>query len=265
MADSELAGGPPQMNANGLARVPWAAIAIGAALVASTAVGISGWERVRTRPKGRMIDVTGSAKKRIVSDRIEWTATIETQNLDRTIAAKALAGHVKTALAYLAEQGVQKDEISAEAVSVEEQKETDYIGTGDKRIEKTVFKGYKTSQQITIASNDVARVGRISREITQLLERGVPVSSSDPSYFYSKLGELKIEMLAAAAHDARVRANAILAQTGGGKVARLRSADMGVINVNPANSTETSWEGNNDTSSLDKDIITIVHVTFELE
>ena len=126
------------MNANGLARVPWAAIAIGAALVASTAVGISGWERVRTRPKGRMIDVTGSAKKRIVSDRIEWTATIETQNLDRTIAAKALAGHVKTALAYLAEQGVQKDEISAEAVTVEEIKETDYLGTGDKRIEKTV-------------------------------------------------------------------------------------------------------------------------------
>ena len=40
---------------------------------------------------------------------------------------------------------------------------------------------------------------------------------------------------------------------------------MGVINVNPANSTETSWEGNNDTTSLDKDIITIVYVTFELE
>ena len=93
----------------------------------------------------------------------------------------------------------------------------------------------------------------------------MPVSSSDPEYFYSKLGELKIEMLAVAARDARVRASAILAQTGGGRVARLRSADMGVINVNPANSTETSWEGNNDTTSLDKDIITIVHVTFELE
>ncbi|HXU00376.1 MAG TPA: SIMPL domain-containing protein [Polyangia bacterium] len=253
------------MSTNGHARVPWAAIAIGAALVASTAVGISGWERVRTRPKGRMIDVTGSAKKRIASDRIEWTSTIATQNLDRTVAAKALAGHVKTALGYLAEQGVKKEEISAEAVTVEEVKETAYIGTGDKRIEKTVFEGYKTSQQITIASNDVPRVARISREITQLLERDVPISSSDPTYYYSKLGELKIEMLAAAAHDARVRANAILAETGGGRVARLRSADMGVINVNPANSTETSWEGNNDTSSLDKDIITIVHVTFELE
>src|SRR5204863_7250743 len=139
----EMIGGDNLTTLNGFSRIPWAAIAIGAAMVASTAVGISGWERVRTRPKGRMIDVTGSAKKRIVSDRIEWTATIETKNLDRTVAAKALAAHVKTALDYLAEQGVKKDEIRGLAANVEEVKETEYIGTGAQRIEKTAFKGYK--------------------------------------------------------------------------------------------------------------------------
>jgi len=35
--------------------------------------------------------------------------------------------------------------------------------------------------------------------------------------------------------------------------------------INPANSTETSAQGNNDTSSLDKDIITIVHMTYKLK
>ena len=35
--------------------------------------------------------------------------------------------------------------------------------------------------------------------------------------------------------------------------------------INPANSTQTSEEGNNDTSALDKDIITIVHAEYELE
>ena len=252
-------------TSNGFGRVPWAAIAIGAAMVASTAVGISGWERVRTRPKGRMIDVTGSAKKRIVSDSIAWTATIEAVNVDRTAAAKALGGFVKTALDYLAEQGVKKEEIRVQAAHVDEMRTNETVGTGEQRVERSVFKGYRTSQQITLSSTDVARVERISREITRLLERGVPVSSSEPSYYYTKLGELKIEMLAAAARDARVRATSILAETGGGRVARLRSADMGVINVNPANSTETSWEGKNDTSSFEKDIITIVHVTFELE
>jgi hypothetical protein len=40
---------------------------------------------------------------------------------------------------------------------------------------------------------------------------------------------------------------------------------MGIININPANSTETSSEGNNDRTSLEKDIITIVRAEFELE
>lgn len=40
---------------------------------------------------------------------------------------------------------------------------------------------------------------------------------------------------------------------------------MGVINVNRANSTAPPWEGRNDTSSLEKDILTVVHVSFELE
>jgi hypothetical protein len=93
----------------------------------------------------------------------------------------------------------------------------------------------------------------------------VPISSSEPAYFYSKAGDLKIEMLAEAARDARTRAENILEKAGGSKIGKLRAADMGVININPANSTATSWEGNNDTSSLEKDIITIVHVTFELE
>ena len=36
------------------------------------------------------------------------------------------------------------------------------------------------------------------------------------------------------------------------------------ININPANSTATHWQGNNDKTSLEKDVITIVHLTFEL-
>jgi hypothetical protein len=51
-------------------------------------------------------------------------------------------------------------------------------------------------------------------------------------------------------------------QTGGACLGKLRSA---VINVNPANSTETSREGLNDTSALEKDILTVVHVSFEID
>ena len=70
-------------------------------------------------------------------------------------------------------------------------------------------------------------------------------------------------MLAAAAKDARARAENIV-EPAGGTLGSLIGADMGVININPPNSRSSSWDGNNDTITVEKDIITIVHATFEL-
>jgi uncharacterized protein len=240
-------------------------IAVAAAAVIATFVATSTWERVRTRPPDRSLRVTGSAKKRIVSDLIEWTGTIETRNpTDRTAAYKTLHAHVALVLQYLRSQGVKNEEIRPSSTSVEEMIVTEQIGKGEDRIERQVFKGYRIHQSVTVRSGDLKRVERVSREVTQLLEQGVAIASEAPSYYYTKLGETKIEMLAQAAKDARTRADNILASAGGAEVGRLRTADMGIINVNPADSTETSAQGNNDTTSLEKDIITIVHVTYEL-
>ena len=245
--------------------LPWGWMVLSVAFVVVGYTISTAWKDVKMKPPDRTITVTGSAKRRITSDLIQWNAEISTENADRTAAYKALHGFADTALAYLKSQGVKDDEIEVSAASVEELYDTQYTGTGDDRVEKNVFKGYSVKEQLQVRSNDVARVERISREISGLLEQGVPITSSPPAYYYTKLGELKIEMLAEAAKDARVRGENIVRETGGASLGKLRDADMGVINVNPANKTDTSWEGNNDTGSLEKDIITIVHVTFELQ
>jgi len=242
-----------------------AGLFFGVAFVIATYVAASTWERVRTRPPERTIQVTGSAKKRIRSDQIGWSAEVAVQNQDRTIAYQELSGHMKAVLAYLSAHGVQEAEMRVGFVTVREVWDTETVRTGDERIQRKVFRGYRLSQNVTVNSRDVEKVEKVSRGVTELLAQGVPVSSSEPQYYYTGLQDLKIEMLAEAARDARSRAESILAKAGGAQIARLRYADMGVININPANSTETSWEGNNDTTSLDKDILTIVHVTFELE
>ncbi len=239
----------------------WFSMAL--AFVACTLIAGAGVERMRSRAV-RKIDVTGSAKKRIVSDLIEWRAGIEVTAPERIKAYRELTGHAQAVTAYLAAQGVKPEEIRTGAASVEEQVETELVGAGESRVERKVHKGFLAHQTIAVRSGDVERVERLSREISQLLERGVPVASEPPRYLYTKLGELKIEMLAQAAKDARTRADSVVAQTGAA-LGRLRSADMGVINVNPANSTETSWQGNNDSTSLEKDIVAVVHVTFELD
>jgi uncharacterized protein len=239
-------------------------VAIALAVLASAVVTSRAWERVKTRDV-HTLDVTGSAKRRITSDLIVWTAHLGTRAADRQTAYRQLHDHASRTLAYLEQQGVVREEIRAGSVTVHEVIEYEYIGTGEDRVQRQVSRGFAANQAITVSSSKVELVERVSREVTSLIEDGVPVVSQPPSYYYTRLGELKIEMLAEASKDARNRAEKMLGALAGGGLGKLRSADMGVININPANSTASSWDGNNDTTSLEKDIITIVHSKFEID
>jgi uncharacterized protein len=250
---------------------PLGIIALAVAAVWSTSIVMDTYHSIKVKPVQRTIRVTGSAKKRITSDLIEWSATLESRAPDRTAAYKALRVQTDRAVAFLKEQGIKDAEIQPQSADAHEDIETveEFKAVpGIKepvRVEKKINKGFVTTQTIFVRSQDVARVEKASREITMLLEEGISISSGDPEYFYTRLGELKVEMLAAAGKDARARADNILKNTGGASVGKLIGADMGIININPANSTETSNEGNNDRTSYEKDIITIVHATFRLD
>jgi|688.fasta_scaffold263531_2 hypothetical protein len=172
---------------------------------------------------------------------------------------------------FIAASSWKEDEIQTQSASVAEEFDVikeDKVLPGTNvplRSERKESKGFKATQVVSVSSTNAAVIEKVSREITNLLEQGVNVTSFDPSYYYTHLGELKLEMLSEAAKDARARAENILSSAGNTRVGKLVYADMGIININAANSTETSTEGNNDTSSRDKDIITIVHAEFEVE
>jgi hypothetical protein len=250
---------------------PLGIIALAGALVWATSITAETWKGGHVRAAHRTIRVTGSAKKRIVSDLIQWEAVLEAHSSDRTAASKLLHEETDKAVAFLEAQGIKPDEIRPQSASFQEEFDTQEelkVLAGMKeptRLEKKIFKGFVTREVIEIQSTDVPRIEKASREITSLLEQGVSITSESPRYFYTRLGELKVEMLAAAGKDARARATNIIKNAGGADIGKLIVADMGIININPANSTQTSEEGNNDTSSLEKDIITIVHAEFELD
>lgn len=257
-ARTALAMGPR----NPIRRLEWLAPSL--AVIAAAWIPSATWERVKSKPKESVIQVTGSAKRRIVSDAIEWSAQVVARDAERVTAYRKLHDDVEKTVAFLVAHGIDREEIRVLSADVTAMSRTEVVGAGDERIERSVPDGFVASQQVTVSSGNVEGVEKVSRQVTELLEGGIEVSSGTPDYFYTGLGELKIEMLAEASKDARTRADKMLESAGGGRIARLRGADMGVINVNPANSTSTSWDGNNDTTSLHKDIITIVHANFEL-
>ncbi|HEX5707832.1 MAG TPA: SIMPL domain-containing protein [Pyrinomonadaceae bacterium] len=220
---------------------------------------ILAWAYTRTKSVDQTITVTGSARKRITSDLIVWRANVSYQSGELSEAYGSLKDKVPRVKAYLVSKGVPDEQIVVSSVSTKTMQEKDANGEDTGRIG-----GYVLTQTLEVRSPEVEKIARISREVTELIDQGILLESQSPEYHYTKLGDLKVQMLGEAAKDAKVRAEQIASSTGS-TVGSVRSARMGVMQITPADSNEVSDYGVNDTSSLDKDITAVVNVSFAVD
>jgi hypothetical protein len=233
------------------------ALVIGLAIVIAAALGARALERVKASQQ--TITVTGSARKQITSDLIIWRGYVAYQASDLQQAYADLKGGMAKLKAYLIEKGIPADQIVETSISTQA-----LHPVGEQGMELSEIAGYRLQQGVEIRSSDVDRITRISRESTELINQGVALESQQPQYLYTKLGDLKVEMQAEAAKDAKERAERI-SQAVGSKTGKLRSARMGVLQITPAFSNEVSDYGINDQSSLQKDITAVTTLEFEVE
>src|SRR5688572_17957102 len=103
---------------------PFGYMSIAVALVLATWIAAHTWRDIRAQPQVPTMQVTGSAKKRITSDLIEWTAQVEAVAASRADAYRTLHEHVAKATAFLAQGGVPATDVSVSSVSVEPQYQT---------------------------------------------------------------------------------------------------------------------------------------------
>lgn len=220
---------------------------------------IFAWAYTHTKSVDQTITVTGSARKRIKSDLIVWRANVSYQAGQLSEAYNSLKDKVPRVKAYLISKGVPDEQIVVSSVATKtlQAKNSDGEETG-------TINGYVLTQNLEVRSNDVEKIAKISREVTELIDQGILLESQAPEYHYTKLGDLKIQMLAEAAKDAKARAQQIAASTGS-DVGSVRSAKMGVMQVTPADSNEVSDYGMNDTTSFEKDITAVVNVSFAID
>jgi uncharacterized protein len=234
-----------------------AAVVIGVALVLASAIG--SWAFVRARRGDQTITVTGSAKRRIKSDMVVWRAAVSYQAPALADAYRSLSEAVPKVKAYLISKGIAESEITISSIS----SQTLHGRTSD-GAETSEITGYSLRQELEVRSKDVEKIGKIAREATELINQGILLESMAPEYYYTALGNLKIEMMAEAAKDAKLRAEKI-AESTGSSIGSVKTARMGVLQITPADSNEVSDSGMNDTSSLDKDITAVVSIGFDVD
>lgn len=209
------------------------------------------------------ITVTGLAERDFVSDQIVWTGNYSRKTMELRSAYAQLKKDEQTIREYLTGKGVKESELVFSSVSIEKEFNTRYDSEG--RTLGTDFTGYNLKQSVTVDSRDIEKVEKISREVTELIESGIEFNSSNPSYFYTKLSELKIDLLAKASADAQERAQTI-AKNSGSDLGKIKKAAMGVFQITGQNSNEDySFGGVFNTSSKNKTASITIRIDYAVE
>ena len=207
----------------------------------------------------QVVKVTGSAEKNIISDAMVWKLSFSRRDVKMVNAFDLLKEDLKTVKGYLLSKGVKENEIIVAPVAT-----TVLYKKNEKGNDTNEIEGYILAQEIEIRSSDVVKITEVSRQATELIEKGLEVISQAPEYFYTKLPELKLAMLSDATENAKKRAES-MAKASGNKIGSIRSARMGVFQITPVNSFDVSDYGMNDTTSLEKKVNAVVNVEFAIE
>lgn len=210
-----------------------------------------------------VIAVTGLGEKNFSSDLIVWEGSFTRTDYDMKLASTLLSKDKAMINEYLTKNGINPEEIVFSAIDMTRMSQQRYTPEG--KFLGNEFSGYMMTQSLQISSGDIDKVEDISRNITELLLEGIQFNSNSPRYYYSKLSDLKIELVSAATKDARERAEKI-AEEAGSKIRDLQSAQMGIIQITGLNSNEDySWGGTYNTTSREKTASITMKLTYKIK
>lgn len=239
----------------------WGLVGLGVALTVGliVAAGVVSNAVLQVKRENQALEVKGFAERSIESDFASWEGSFTTRAPQLTDAYVSLEASRAAVVGFLKSQAVSPSTYELMPISMNALYAQTPEGVPTNQIE-----GYALTQSVNVSSPDIDLLGRLSQEAAALVKAGVEFSSYHPQYFYTRLGELKLEMLAEATADARQRAE-ILASESGGEIGPLLSARQGVFQITAAHSTEVSDYGHNDTSSREKSIKAVVTVRFAVK
>jgi len=234
-----------------------AGLALAAGLVFASFVVAGAWTRIA---ESQVVNVTGSARKNVRSDLVVWRANFSADAPTLLEAQQKLQADFVKITAFLHSHGLT--EFAVQPVQIRDITSKQHNTEVDSSI--TMRVGYRLSQTLEVRSNNVDGVPKLAGDTGELLQQNVALVSEGFEFIYTKAGDAKVEMMAEATKDARARAEQIALQ-GDRKIKELRNARMGVVQINPLYSSSTSWEGNNDTTALEKTITATISATFSLK
>lgn len=234
-------------------------------LIAIGLIG-AGYQVSNTLYKAKMstntVTVRGFSEKDVKADLVMGQIIFSTTGDELNSSYEKMASDSKIVSEYLIKNGIKINDIKIGNISVIDNFANQYRTKEAEKGTRYTLKGY-----VSVHSNDIDTVEKSIQKIGTLVKEGIVLEGNQFKYKFTKLSEIKPEMLRDATKNARDAAEQF-ANDAGSKVGAIQSATQGFFSIGERDSS-TNGDANNEdysqTSGIDKKVRVVTTITYYLD
>lgn len=179
----------------------------------------------------RTVTMKGLAERDVESDLALWPMAYTETGNDLTVLQEKMEAHGATIQAFLKDHGIKDNEIELQRVQVQDLLAQSY------RQNSGASNRYIVTQSYLVRTNNVDAVDKAGKKIGTLIKQGIVfVNNTEPTYLFTKLNDIKPDMIAEATRNAREAAQQF-ADNSGSDVGDIKHATQGVFQILPRDQT----------------------------
>jgi len=207
----------------------------GRAVILALGMVLGGWlvgqGFVNARTVDRYVTVKGVAERVVTADIGLWPLRFVATDDVLAAAQTRLESQRRTVMAFLRRNGIDSTMTELQGLEVVDTRANAYGGNN-------TSSRFILSMSIMVRSEDPARIQAISQRVGELVDAGVVLSSggggfgAGPTFLFTRLNDLKPEMIAEATASARKAAEQF-ARDSKSSLAGIRRANQGVFEILP--------------------------------
>ena len=194
----------------------------------------------------RYVEVKGLAEEIVISDQASWNINIAYSSNELRDIYKNIDQQQNKIIDFLTQQGINIKDVQKQTISI--------IDNNNNYNNNTNLKKYSANSGITINTNNINNLQQAITNINSLVESGVLITSTYASYLYTKLNDIKTQMINKALINAKLTANQFANQTNG-KLGGIKNASQGLFTI-------TAPDGNFNDGSVRKKVRVVTSVQF---
>jgi len=216
-----------------------------------------GYYYYKTHIDNNTVTVKGLAEMDVVADLAIWKLKFVITSNDLRTAQQQIATQADLIKKFLKEQGFKDDEITAERIETNDLMANPYRGN------EATSSRFILTQSISVKTNNVNLVEQSVPQTDKLIAQGIVFDNNEGysiSYIFTKLNDIKPQMLAEATQNAKKAAEEF-AKNAGSSVGKIRRANQGVFSILP----REQGSGNYELQQINKTVRVVSTVEYWLD